>query len=149
MIAVMSGAPFDLAGFLPYRLAVAASRVSRDFAERYRTEFGLSIAEWRVLAHLAQTDRVSVGDIHRKVDMEKSRVSRAAQRLETAGYLTKQDHPGDGRLVSLSLTPEGRALMARLVPVALAYQADLSARLGSEAAGLARALDRLDEGGGG
>lgn len=146
MIIAMTDATFELSSFLPYRLAVAASRVSREFANHYRTEFGLSIAEWRVLAHLAQSDQVSVGEIHRKVDMEKSRISRAAQRLEAAGYLTKTDHPGDGRLVALSLTEAGRALVLRLVPVALAYQSDLVKRLGPEAADLMRALDRLDDG---
>lgn len=74
--------PFDLAAFLPCQLSVAASRVSRGFAERYRAEFGLSIPEWRVLAHLAQSDTVSVREIHARVDMDKSKVSRAAVRLE-------------------------------------------------------------------
>ena len=46
---------FDLAAFLPYQLAVVAARVSKGFADRYRAEFGLTIPEWRVLAHLAQS----------------------------------------------------------------------------------------------
>ena len=54
---------FDLSAFLPYQLAVVASRVSKEFAERYRVEFGLTIPEWRVLAHMAQFDAVSVREI--------------------------------------------------------------------------------------
>ena len=54
---------FDLDAFLPYQLAVAATRVSRAFAERYRAEFGLSIPEWRVLAHLSRSGAVSVREI--------------------------------------------------------------------------------------
>lgn len=142
MIAGMSG--FVLSDFLPYRLAVASARVSRDFGARYRSEFGLSIAEWRVLAHLTQADSVSVGEITRQVDMEKSRVSRAAQRLEDAGLLTKTPHPGDGRLVALSLTDKGRDLMQRLTPLALEFQREVIARLGPSAAGLIAGLDRLE-----
>lgn len=140
----MSG--FDLSAFLPYRLAVAAARVSRAFSERYRAEFGLTIPEWRVLAHLSQSGAVSVREIHARVDMDKSKISRAAARLEAAGYVQKSDHPEDGRLVEMRLTPAGAALVARLVPVALAYQDELLARLGPHAAGLAGALDRLTEG---
>ncbi len=127
---------FDLAAFLPYRLAVAAAQVSRAFADRYRAEFGLTIPEWRVLAHLARGDAVSVRDIHEQVQMDKPKISRAASALEQAGLVAKVGHATDGRLVALSLTPRGRALMARLIPVALDYQAALTTALGDHAAGL-------------
>ena len=81
--------PFVLDDFLPYRLSVAASRVSRRFARRYGAESGISIPEWRVLAHLAEGGPVSVRDIHARVDMDKSKVSRAAARLEEAGLVRK------------------------------------------------------------
>jgi len=138
---------FDLNSFLPYRLVAAANRASRAFAERYRAEFGITIPEWRVLAHLNHAGAVSVRDIEARVDMEKSKVSRAASRLEEAGYITKQVHGTDRRLLELRLTPEGRALVARLLPVANAYQQEMLERLGDAAPGLVRALDVLLEGG--
>jgi DNA-binding MarR family transcriptional regulator len=138
--------PFDLTRFLPYRLAVASARVSRGLARRYAA-FGLTIPEWRVLAHLAGGEVLSVRDITVRVDMEKSKVSRAASRLVAAGYLAKTADPGDGRLVALSLTDQGRALMGRLVPLALAYEAEVLAALGDQGAALGAALDRLERGG--
>ncbi len=135
---------FELDRFLPYRLSVAASRVSRRFARRYAAETGLSMPEWRVLAHLAQAGAVSVRDIHARVDMDKSKVSRAAARLEAAGLVTKLGHAGDRRLVSLSLTPDGEALMRRLAAVAAAFQAELVAELGfADATALDKSLGRL------
>lgn len=134
---------FDLAGFLPYQLATAAAQVSRAFAERYRADFGLTIPEWRVLAHLAAAEAVSVREIQARVDLDKSVVSRAVARLTKAGLAAKDDHPTDGRLLDIRLTDEGRALFARIVPVAEAYQADLLARLGTEAAPFRRGLQRL------
>lgn len=131
---------FDLRYFLPYQLAAAAQRISRDFAETYRRDFGISIPEWRVLAHLNHEGEVSVRDIHLRVDMDKSKVSRAASRLEEAGYVVKLAHASDGRLVSLSLTAKGRRLMEQLIPVALNYQTALRQRLGASAGGLATAL---------
>ena len=69
---------FHLDDFLPYRLAVAAQQVSRRFARLYAAEAGLTIPEWRVLAHLNHSGSVSVRDIHTRVNLDKSVVSRAA-----------------------------------------------------------------------
>jgi DNA-binding MarR family transcriptional regulator len=134
---------FDLAAFLPYQLAVASSRVSKGFADRYRAEFGLSIPEWRVLAHLAQSGSVSVREIHARVDMDKSKVSRAAARLETAGLIEKRENLEDRRLLDMRLTDTGRALIARIVPIADAYQAEVLAKLTDGAAEFRAALLKL------
>lgn len=139
---------FDLDDFLPYQLAVAAARVSRGFAERYREDFGITIPEWRVLAHLSAAGApVSVREIHARVDMDKSKVSRAAARLERAGLVAKAENAEDRRLVALTLTPSGAALVARIVPVALDWQAEMTARLGSAAdvAAFRRVLARVIE----
>jgi DNA-binding MarR family transcriptional regulator len=135
--------PFELDTFLPYRLSVAAGQVSRRFARLYGVETGISMPEWRVLAHLAQAGPVSVRDIHGRVDMDKSKVSRAAGRLERAGLVRKVGHAEDRRLVALSLTPAGEALMARLGAIADAFQEELVAELGGDAAALDAGLSRL------
>lgn len=137
--------PFDLSAFLPYQLATVAARVSRGFAALYRTEFGLSIPEWRVLAHLAQSGAVSVREIQARVDMDKSKVSRAATRLESAGLIAKRANAADRRLLDMTLTAAGRALMARILPVADAYQAEVLATLGPDADPFRRSLARLRE----
>jgi DNA-binding MarR family transcriptional regulator len=136
---------FDLSAFLPYQLAVAAARVSKAFSERYRAEFGLSIPEWRVLAHLAGGDAVSVREIHARVDMDKSKVSRAAARLESQGFIEKREHADDRRLLDMRLTDRGRALIARIVPIADGYQDELTRWLGEDAPAFRRALLRLLE----
>ncbi|WP_300442419.1 MarR family winged helix-turn-helix transcriptional regulator [uncultured Mameliella sp.] len=138
---------FDLAGFTPYRLAVAAEKTSEALARQYRERFGISIPEWRVLVHLAQPldgrSTVSVRDIEARVAMEKSKVSRAASRLEAAGYIEKAADAGDRRLVRLALTDKGHALMAELLPLAKAYQEELERRLGDTLADFEAGLDRL------
>lgn len=134
---------FELDDFLPYRLAVAASQVSRRFAALYAAEAGLSIPEWRVLAHLAGSGPVSVRDINARVNLDKSVVSRAASRLERAGWLRKSGDDSDQRLVALELTDQGRALMDRLGRIADAFQAELMQELGEDGPHLSRALARL------
>lgn len=136
---------FDLSSFLPYQLAVASSRISRAFSERYKREFGLSLPEWRVLAHLAQSDAVSVREIHERVDMDKSKVSRAAARLESAGLIEKRENGEDRRLLDMRLTDQGRELIARIVPIANAYQAEILAQLGDHAPAFRAGLVTLYE----
>ncbi|MFW2541604.1 MarR family winged helix-turn-helix transcriptional regulator [Primorskyibacter sp. 2E107] len=134
---------FDLAHFTPYRLAVAAQQTSEELARQYRARFGISIPEWRVLVHLTQADDVSVRDIEARVAMEKSKVSRAASRLETAGLISKRAHETDRRLLRLSLTAQGRSLMAELLPLAEEYQREIEARLGPAFKALEQGLTAL------
>ncbi len=136
---------FDLSAFLPYQLAVVSSRISKEFSELYRAEFGLTIPEWRVLAHLAQSDQVSVREIQARVDMDKSKVSRAAARLEAQGLIEKRENLEDRRLLDMRLTVKGRDLITRIVPIADAYQAQLLAQIGTDAAVFRAALLRLLE----
>jgi DNA-binding MarR family transcriptional regulator len=135
--------PFVLDGFLPYRVSVTAGRLSREFSRVYQERFGLSRAEWRVMAHLSQEAEVSVREIHARVDMDKSKVSRAATRLEEAGVITKRISDHDRRLVVLALTDKGTEMMAELAEAARAYQAKLLERLGPGAVGFLSGLDTL------
>lgn len=134
---------FDLARFTPYRLAVAAQTTSEELSRLYRDRFGISIPEWRVLVHLTQADDVSVRDIEARVAMEKSKVSRAATRLESAGLILKRAHETDRRLLRLSLTPQGRVMMAELLPLAEAYQRDIETHLGPAFKALEEGLEAL------
>ncbi len=116
-----SKAAFDLSRFLPYQLAVLANRTSKEFSQSYSEAFGLSIPEWRVLAHLSQDSHVSVREIHERVEMDKSKVSRAAHQLEMAGLIKKVTDKNDRRLVALSLSAKGRRIMEKITPMAHGY----------------------------
>lgn len=136
---------FDLDSFIPYRLSVVAKRASDEFARHYRDRFGLSVPEWRVLVHLLASGNVSVRDIEARVALERYEISRAAKRLRENGLIESAENSLDRRLVSLSLTAKGQALMAELIPLAEAYQAEIQTRLGAALEGFVAGLDRLTE----
>ncbi len=137
---------FNLDQFFPYRLSVLSAKVSKGFAEIYGKEFGISQAEWRVIVHLAMAGKVSIREIYQRVDMDKSKVSRAATRLEAAGVIRKKVNETDKRLVELSLTAKGKRMMDRLAPMAREYEAQLLARLsGDQHKALCAILDTLLE----
>lgn len=108
--------PFTLSTFLPYRLSALAERVSARLSVEYGKTHGLSVAEWRVLAHLRDEGPVSVREICDHANLEKSRASRAVSRLAMAGLVRKAPGARDGRLVEISLTADGIALFDSILP---------------------------------
>lgn len=139
-------AAFNLDEFVPYLVNVLGSRLSLELGAEYGARFGISIPEWRVLAHLSQYDHVSVREIYRRVEMDKVKVSRAATRLEAAGLIVKETPDDDRRLVALSLTPKGRSVVAEIVEIALDFEQRFLAKLEpSEAETFRRLLKRMLE----
>ena len=123
----MKTAKLCLDRFLPYRLSVASNAVSTRVSQDYRKRFGLKIAEWRLIAILAETNRMTpqtLGDVTR---MDKISVSRAASALIARGLVEANDNPDDGRSHLLSLTVFGAALYNEIAPAALATEAHLIA----------------------
>jgi DNA-binding MarR family transcriptional regulator len=131
---------FELDQFVPYLVSALASRLSVGLAREYESRFGITNAEWRVLAHLAANAKVSVREIHARVSMDKVKVSRAAARLEEAGLVLKQINHRDQRLVELRLSAQGRTLFAKIAPLALAYEEKALAQLTDKERGALRAI---------
>ena len=149
--AAPSARAFHLQEFLPYSITVLAGKMSEQFAAQYQNQFDITVAEWRVLAHIVYDDQLSVREISAAVVIDKAKTSRAIARLEAAGYVRKQAGKTDGRLIRVSLTPKGRRLYDQIVPLANAFQADLLDALDKDQSAelqdaLARLRRRLDEG---
>ena len=134
-----------LDGFLPYRAARLAAALSRGLAAEYESQYRISVAEWRVLVHLTQESEISVRDIKERVDMDRARVTRAVQRLEARGLVSKLENERDRRLVRLALTPSGRELAGELSQLAMAFERRVTAALPSgEAADILALFDRIE-----
>lgn len=131
---------FQLSSFIPYRANLLAARLSQVFAERYRSRFDLSMPEWRVIAHLSEDAQISVRDIGQKVELDRSTVTRAVQRLELKGLIEKSIDAKDRRLISISLSDAGWQLFKEMTPLANGMQAILLEALGPEDT---QALDRI------
>jgi DNA-binding MarR family transcriptional regulator len=112
------GDAFRLEDFLPYRLSVAANRVSRMCARRYSETYGLSIPEWRVLATVGRYGTLSPSAVGELTAMDKVKVSRASASMVARGMLKQTQDPEDGRGRLLRLTRKGASVRQGLVPVA-------------------------------
>ena len=123
---------FTLDQFIPYRLSVASNAVSSRIAQNYRKRFGLKIAEWRLIAILAESDAMTPQGLALATRMDKISVSRAASALTVRGLVAAIDNPDDGRSHILTLTPDGHALYAQILPLAMETEAQLLASLSAE-----------------
>ena len=133
-----------LAAFLPYRLNVAAARVSEGLARLYGARFDLGIPEWRVIATCGEFGAVTATVIGRHAHMDKVKVSRAAARLEARGLVRRAANPADRREAYLALTPAGEAVHGEIAALAHAYLGELTKDFSAtERAEFDRLLDKL------
>jgi DNA-binding MarR family transcriptional regulator len=130
----------DLERFLPYRLAVLANTFSRVLAPLYEETYGLTVAEWRLLAILARFGPLSANGVCARAEMDKVRVSRAVARAMASGLIDRRVDRADRRRSILTLTPKGRAIHDEIVPRALEREAEI---LGALEDGEAEALFSL------
>lgn len=121
---------FDLETFLPYLLNQAAEATSRSFHATYKSAYGMTRTQWRVLANLGKFGSMTARDICAISHIEKTKVSRAVAALEADGYLSRLPSPQDRRAEILTLTAQGRTVFDDLGQRALDYDRSLRAQLG-------------------
>ncbi len=132
--------------FLPYRLVLVARKVSECLSEVYKEEFGITISEWRILAHLGEYKGLNAKSIGERAGMDKSMVSRAIKQMQDKGLLVKKKNEEDSRANNLVLSDEGLALYHKVVPKALRWEGQLLSVLqGGEADQLFASLSKLEK----
>ena len=137
-------AKLELERFLPYRLVTLAQSLSSALSAIYREQFGISVAEWRILANLAEKGELNPTEIATQTSMDKARVTRAIKELNAKRCLVRRRHEGDNRAYRLRLSATGLALYRRIVPLALAWEAELLGALDTaEYRDLLRIIDKL------
>lgn len=112
-----------LDAFLPYRLSRTSNLVSDVIAGTYDALFGLKIAEWRLVAVIAENNGITQQAIGVATRMDKVTVSRAARVLAGRGLVERMPTSGDRRSHILVLTAKGRQLHAEVAPKALELEA--------------------------
>lgn len=90
-----------------------------DLGER----FGLSHVEFEVLLRLAtsRAGRLRIQDLAARSILTRSGMSRAVERLERAGYLTREQASEDRRGAYASLTDDGRRRFERVAAEHVAF----------------------------
>jgi DNA-binding MarR family transcriptional regulator len=129
--------------YVPYLLNRAGARIAAAFNADMR-QIGVSLQVWRVLAALREQDGRRMGDLSKTTSIEVSTLTRLVDNMEKDGLVVRRREAGDARAISLHVTPSGRRLTQRIVPIAERYEAvALKGFSAAEIAVLKKALRRL------
>jgi DNA-binding MarR family transcriptional regulator len=115
----------ELDQYAPYFLGTIANRWTAASSRRYLREFGVGIAEWRVLASLRSLGQASSLDAANLTGMDPAAVTRALTQLQEKGWAEPVAGRFIGRTKPFALTEKGVALYAEMRRVALEREAVL------------------------
>ncbi len=133
-----------LSKFLPYQLSITSNAVSGRIAQEYRTRFGLSVPEWRVMAVLGDSGSLTQRELTSRTLMDKVAVNRACKVLEERGLATRTPNEQDGRSHHLELTDNGRDMHSQIMPLAVEMERLVFSNFSDEELSQFRALlDKL------
>ena len=98
----------------------ALARVSRAVkaaAGEAMRELGLHPGQNFILGELWREDSLTPGELARRIGIEVPTVTRATQRMESAGLVKRIPDDTDARLVRVRLTERGSAMREQLPPI--------------------------------
>jgi MarR family transcriptional regulator, organic hydroperoxide resistance regulator len=134
----------DLGDYLPYLVNRVGTIIADQFGAETLAPHGLSIVMWRVMAVLASNGDKRQIDLADLTSIDASTLSRIVTRLVQLGFVTRTRSASSNREVVVALSAKGSALVARLIPLGRAIEADASAGLSAdELAVLKRCLRRM------
>jgi len=106
---------------LPHRILLLAKLIDRATAQQLRSEENLTLAEWRILAHLALLEEASSSRIATAASADRAEVSRAVTSLERTGLVVRRPDSRNRKRLLLRLTDEGLAVHRRIRRKRVAY----------------------------
>jgi DNA-binding MarR family transcriptional regulator len=123
-----------LEGFLSFRVSILSKLLERRLARMLSERFGLAVAEYRVLAQVAMRPGSTVRAISARTYVDKAQVSRVVAALEEQDLVSRATRDNDRRSPEFTVTPSGRALINRIVPLRRQQEQDIGEHLGTVAA---------------
>ncbi|HEY6522357.1 MAG TPA: MarR family transcriptional regulator [Solirubrobacteraceae bacterium] len=134
-------------GFDPIgRQLNVAARAARGLLDAVLHDAGTTFSSWIVLAAVHRRGPIIQRDLAKQLDMIGPSVVERIDHLESAGLVVRLPVPEDRRASRVSLTDDGRALLARLQGVMRDTEAALTAGLSeSDVLATRRVLDHITE----
>lgn len=114
--------------YLPYRLLLLSKLIDKKASE-YVARVNLSLAEWRVIAHIRRFGQLTISQISRSAFVDRAEVCRAAASLEKGGLLRREANPGNRRSQLLVLTEQGEATFRMISEGRMAFFQELCGEL--------------------
>jgi DNA-binding MarR family transcriptional regulator len=112
---------YNLDDSIPYLMNRVAGRLNRSLEDDL-LKLGVTFQHWRVLAVLARGDGISIADLSAYAVVPHSTLSRLLTRLEGDELVERSMETPDGRTARVLITPRGRKLYERILPLATGWR---------------------------
>jgi DNA-binding MarR family transcriptional regulator len=99
-----------------YRFSLMSRALGQQMLLYVEREFGLGLAEYRILTVLEDSESPSIKEIAKKSQIDKGQVTRCMTILVKKGLVTQIVDARDRRLRSITLTKAGRSLLTSMLP---------------------------------
>jgi DNA-binding MarR family transcriptional regulator len=140
----MTTAKHQIEELFTYRLHVLKKQTDRTMNEAFSSALALSLTEARILLSVGAFGPISVSDLGRVSNLDRSQASRATDALERKGLLEKVSNAADARGVLVKLGAAGKATYRRASAISAAQnEAILGALSAHEREVLQGALAKL------
>ena len=90
------------------------ARLLRTYADQRVRQYGMTRAQWAVLARLEHFEGLKQQELADMLDLQPITLTRLVDRLCANGLIERRSDPNDRRAKRLYLTPQARPLMDRL-----------------------------------
>ncbi|UCE32224.1 MAG: homoprotocatechuate degradation operon regulator HpaR, partial [Burkholderiales bacterium] len=120
----------DFSRSLPMLLLRSHQAVMREFRPILR-QHGITEQQWRVLRALTTEPSVRASALAALTLISGPSMTRILRTLEARGLIERSPEPGDNRVVRLSITPQGRALIATVAPHSERRYRSIAERIGT------------------
>jgi MarR family transcriptional regulator for hemolysin len=90
------------------------ARLLRTYADHRAAAFGITRAQWAVMARLDRQEGLKQSELAEMLDLQPITLTRLLDRLGDSGLIERRPDPHDRRAKRLFLTPAARPLLERL-----------------------------------
>ncbi|WP_336982066.1 MarR family transcriptional regulator [Altererythrobacter fulvus] len=130
----------------PFQLLLLAKMIDRVSARQLVSTYGISLAEWRVLAFVCSAGPSSASEIGAAGEIDRAEISRAVNKLLEGGLITREPSEDNRRRLIISPTTAGEAQYRKIRDERRAYFQSIMAVIPDEERGrFAQHLQALAE----
>ena len=101
-------------GGIAQRLLLLAKMIERVTSRKLNDGFGISVAQWRVLAFVCMSGQAPASLIGESAEVDPAEISRAVKRLVEQGLCTREFEPGNRKTRLIAPTARGRELFSKI-----------------------------------
>lgn len=105
------------------------SRMRRRAFDQFMQPFGITRAQWWVVAHLSRHDGMMQTQLADMLDVGKASLGTVIDRLETGGFVERRPDPVDRRAKRLYMTRKAHQLIDKMQHAERSYDAHILAEL--------------------